>query len=121
MAIKKIYLVVAAASAAVLLLNGCSGSSKYQLTPAGQQVKFVDTKPADSCHYIGKVEGRRGSFFSGNKTHSELIRDAAVDLLNNAATMGGNTVYDAQDTTTKYISDLAPTDAVMQGEVYKCP
>ncbi|WP_392553386.1 DUF4156 domain-containing protein [Orbus wheelerorum] len=121
MSIKKVCLVVAIASTAVLLLNGCTGTSKYQLTPAGQQVQFVDTKPADSCQFIGKAEGRRGSFFSGTKTHSELIRDAAADLLNNAAAMGGNTIYDAQDATMKYVSDLAPTDAIMQGEVYKCP
>jgi len=121
MSMKKVLLVVSAVSATVLLLNGCSGTSKYQLTPAGQHVKFVDTKPADSCQFMGQAEGRRGSFFSGTKTHSELIRDAAIDLLNNAASMGGNTIYDAQDATAKYVSDLAPTDAVMEGKVYKCP
>lgn len=110
-----------AASTATLLLNGCTGSSKYQLTAAGQQVKFVDLKPAENCQFIGKTEGRRSSFFSGTKTHSELIKDAAVDLLNNAATMGGNVVYNAEDATMKYVSDLAPTDAIMEGDVYKCP
>jgi len=120
MSIKKVFLIITAASTTILLLNGCSGASKYQLTPAAQHVQFVDTKPADSCQYIGKAEGRRGSFFSGSKTHSELIRDAAADLLNNAAAMGGNTIYDAQDATMKYVSDLAPTDAIMQGQVYKC-
>lgn len=119
MSMKKTLVVVAVAATAILL-NGCS-SSKYQLTQAGQHVQFVDLKPADDCQYIGKAEGRRSTFFSGTKTHSELIREAAVDLLNNAATMGGNTIYDAQDASMKYVSDLAPTDAVMEGQVYKCP
>lgn len=119
MSMKKTLLVVAVAATAILL-NGCS-SSKYQLTQGGQNVQFIDVKPAEDCQYIGKAEGRRDTFFSGTKTHSELIREAAVDLLNNAAAMGGNTIYEAQDASTRYVSSLAPTDAVMEGQVYKCP
>ncbi|OCG37982.1 hypothetical protein A9G29_01185 [Gilliamella sp. Fer2-1] len=104
---------------ATLLLSACS-SDKYQPTAAGRQVQFIDTKPADSCQFLGKTEGRRSSFFSGLKTHSELIRDAASELMNKAATMGGNVIYNAQDTSMQYISDIAPTDAIMVGEVYSC-
>lgn len=118
MSIKKILFISAAISTA-LLLNACS-NSKYQLTPGGQHVQFVDTKPASNCQLLGQAEGRRGTFFSGTKTHSELIREAAVDLLNNAATMGGNVIYNAQDASMKYVSEVAPTDAVMVGEVYRC-
>ncbi|MDF7671541.1 DUF4156 domain-containing protein [Orbaceae bacterium ESL0721] len=118
LSVKKLMFVVMAISS-VLLLNACS-NDKYKLTSAGQQVQFVDIKPADSCQFLGKAEGRRGTFFSGNKTHSELIREAAVDLLNSAAKMGGNVIYNAQDASLKYISEIAPTDAVMVGEVYKC-
>ncbi|RKS87132.1 uncharacterized protein DUF4156 [Orbus hercynius] len=121
MSIKKALLVVVATSTTVLLLNGCTGTSQYQLTQAGQQVKFIDIKPATDCQYIGKAEGRRGTFFAGTKTNRELIKDAAADLLNNAASMGGNTIYNAQDATAKYISEVAPTDIIMTGEVYKCP
>lgn len=119
MSIKKISFVVAASVAAILLLNGCS-SSKYELSSAAQKVQFIDTKPSDSCKLIGQAEGRRGTFFSGTKTHSELVRDAAADLMNKAAAMGGNTIYNAQDSSMKYVSDIAPTDAVMTGEVYNC-
>lgn len=118
MSIKKLFFISAVVSTA-LLLNACSGS-KYQLSPAGQHVQFVDTQPANSCQHLGKAEGRRNTFFSGTKTHSELIREAAVDLLNNAAAMGGNTIYNAQDASMKYVSDVAPTDAVMTGDVYRC-
>lgn len=117
MSIKKILFISVAISTA-LFLNACS--SKYELTPAGRQVQFVDTKPDANCQLLGKAEGRRNTFFSGTKTHSELIRDAASDLLNNAAAMGGNVIYDAQDASMKYVSDIAPTDAVMVGEVYRC-
>ena len=41
-------------------------------------------------------------------------------LIINAAAMGGNVIYNAQDTSQQYISDIAPTDAVMVGEVYSC-
>ena len=83
-------------------------------------MQFVDTKPSATCQLLGKAEGRRSTLFSGLKTHSELIRDAANDLLNNAAAMVGNVIYDAQDASVKYLSDVAPTDAVMVGEVYRC-
>ncbi|MDF7667548.1 DUF4156 domain-containing protein [Orbaceae bacterium ESL0727] len=118
MSIKKLLLISAAISTA-FLLNACS-NDKYKLTPAGQHVQFVDTKPADSCKFLGTAKGSRETLFSGTKTHSELIREAAVVLLNNAATMGGNVIYNAQDASMKYISEIAPTDAVMIGEVYKC-
>lgn len=119
MSIKKLCIVTTLLSP--FLITACSSSSQYQLTAAGQRVEFVDTQPADNCQFLGKVEGRRGAFFSGSKTHSELMRDAAIDLLNNAATMGGNTIYNAMDSSTKYVSDFAPLDVVMEGEVYKCP
>ncbi|OCG02872.1 DUF4156 domain-containing protein [Gilliamella sp. wkB112] len=118
MSIKKILFISVAVSTA-LLLNACS-SSQYQPTAAGSKVQFVDTKPAATCQLLGKAEGRRGTFFSGQKTHSELIRDAATDLMNKAAAMGGNVIYDAQDASMKYLSDVAPTDAVMVGDVYRC-
>jgi predicted secreted Zn-dependent protease len=112
-------LVIGVAVSATLLLSACSNSN-HQLTSAGSHVQFIDTKPAASCQLLGKAEGRRSSFFSGLKTHSELIRDAASDLMNKAAAMGGNVIYNAQDTSMQYISDIAPTDAVMVGEVYSC-
>lgn len=118
MFIKKGLFVIAITSVSVLLLNGCG--SNYQLSPAAQQVQFIDTKPDDHCQFLGKVEGRRNTFFSGTKTHSELMKDAAADLLNKAAALGGNVVYQAQDASMKYISEIAPTDAVMAGDVYKC-
>jgi hypothetical protein len=103
-----------------LILSACS-SSTSQLTSSGSLVVFVDTKPDSNCQYLGKAEGHRSSFFSGTKTHSELMRDAAKDLRNNAAAMNGNTIFNAQDTTPKVISDLVPVDATMAGEVYNCP
>lgn len=120
MSVKKGLITIAIASVTVLSLTGCS-SSKYQLSSAAQNVQFIDTKPSDKCQFIAKAEGRRNTFFSGTKTHSELMKDAAIDLLNNAATMGGNVVYQAQDASMQYISEIAPTDAIMTGDVYKCP
>ncbi|WP_279084365.1 DUF4156 domain-containing protein [Gilliamella apis] len=118
MSIKK-TLFISAALSVTLFINGCS-SSDYQATSAGRQVQFIDTKPAATCQFIGKAEGRRSTFFSGLKTHSELIRDAATDLMNKAAAMGGNVIYNAQDASLQYVSDIAPTDAVMVGEVFSC-
>ncbi|QYN44322.1 DUF4156 domain-containing protein [Gilliamella sp. ESL0441] len=118
MSCKKLLLVSLTVSTA-LFLNACS-NSQYELTQAGRQVQFVDTKPTANCQLLGKAEGRRGTFFSGTKTHSELIRDAASDLMNKAAAMGGNVIYDAQDASLQYISDVAPTDAIMVGDVYRC-
>lgn len=115
--IKKQMLMVAIFAGAALLA-GCSGKS--QLTTAGSQVQFVDTIPGNNCQLLGKAEGRRSTFFAGSKSNSELIKDAAANLLNNAAQMGGNTIYNARNTTTAILSDLAPTDIVMEGDVYKC-
>lgn len=116
MSLKKFILIASAA----LVLTAC-GSSGTQLTTAGENVKFVDDKPGSDCQLLGKAEGSRNSFFAGSKTHSELIRDAAKDLQNKAAAMGGNVIFNAQDATMQIVSELLPTDALMTGEVYKCP
>jgi len=34
--------------------------------------------------------------------------------------MGGNVIYNAQDASLQYVSEIAPTDAIMVGEVYNC-
>ena len=115
---KKILFIASAAAIIASSLSACS--SQYQLTPAAQNVQFVDVKPTGDCKFLGQVEGRRGTFFSGTKTHSELIRDAATDLLNQAATIGGNVIYNAQDATMRYVSEVVPTDVIMTGEVYQC-
>ncbi|WP_392566931.1 DUF4156 domain-containing protein [Utexia brackfieldae] len=116
MSLKKCLLIASAA----MVLTAC-GTSGTQLTTAGEAVKFVDVKPGSDCQLLGKTEGRRSSFFAGTKTHSELIREAAKDLQNRAGAMGGNVIFNAQDATMQIVSELVPTDAVMAGEVYKCP
>lgn len=116
MSLKKLILATTFVATAAVL-TACSSSP--QITKAGSNVQFVDTKPTN-CQFIGKAEGRVGTFFSGNKTHSELMRSAAADLLNKAAAMGGNVIYNAQDASMRYVSAVAPTDAVMDGDVYKC-
>lgn len=102
----------------LLTLSACS--SNYVLSEPAKNIEFVDATPGKNCQFLGQAEGSRDTFFSGSKTHSELMRDAATDLLNKAAAMGGNVIHNAKDSSTFLISDLAPTPAKMTGDVYRC-
>lgn len=101
-------------------LTACVGTGTV-LTHEGAKVRFVDNKPGASCKFIAKAEGRRGTFFSGRKTHTDLLRDAAHELQNKAAKLGGNVIFNSQKTRSTIVSQLVPTDVVIEGDVYRCP
>jgi hypothetical protein len=104
---------------AVVLLAGCSTS--HELTAAGQQIKFTDTKPAAECQLLGEVTGTQSNWLSGNGGEGSSMRGAANDLRNKAAEMGGNVIYGANSPTQNLLSSFAPLDSKMVGQVYKCP
>lgn len=104
---------------AALLLAGCSSTN--ELTGAGQQVKFTDTKPAAECQLVGEVTGSQSNWFSGSGGEGSSMRGAANDLRNKAAAMGGNVIYGANSPSQNLLSSFAPLDSKMIGQVYKCP
>ncbi|MFC0227608.1 DUF4156 domain-containing protein [Serratia aquatilis] len=104
---------------AALLLVGCSSTN--ELTAAGQQVKFTDTKPAAECQLVGEVTGSQSNWFSGSGGEGSSMRGAANDLRNKAAAMGGNVIYGASSPSQNLLSSFAPLDSKMIGQVYKCP
>ena len=104
---------------AALLLAGCSSTN--QLSSAGEQVKFSDTKPGAECQLVGQVAGTQSNWFSGGGGESSSMRGAANDLRNKAAAMGGNVIYGATSPSETFLSSFAPLDSKMIGEVYKCP
>jgi hypothetical protein len=104
---------------AAVLLAGCSTS--HELTAAGQQIKFTDTKPAAECQLLGEVTGTQSNWLSGNGGEGSSMRGAANDLRNKAAEMGGNVIYGANSPTQNLLSSFAPLDSKMVGQVYKCP
>lgn len=104
---------------AALLLAGCSSSN--ELTAAGQQIKFTDTKPAAECQLMGEVTGTQSNWLSGTGGEGSSMRGAANDLRNKAAAMGGNVIYGASSPSQNLLSSFAPLDSKMVGQVYKCP
>ncbi|CAI2508264.1 DUF4156 domain-containing protein [Serratia ficaria] len=104
---------------AAVLLAGCSNT--HQLTAAGQQIKFTDTKPAAQCQLLGEVTGTQSNWLSGNGGEGSSMRGAANDLRNKAAEMGGNVIYGANSPSQNLLSSFAPLDSKMVGQVYKCP
>jgi hypothetical protein len=104
---------------AALLLAGCSSTN--ELSAAGQQVKFTDTKPAAECQRVGEVTGTQSNWLSGNGGEGSAMRGAANDLRNKAAAMGGNVIYGATSPSQNLLSSFAPLDSKMAGQVYKCP
>ncbi|MFZ1873368.1 MAG: DUF4156 domain-containing protein [Chania sp.] len=104
---------------AALLLAGCSSSN--ELTAAGQQIKFTDTKPPAECQLIGEVTGTQSNWLSGTGGEGSSVRGAANDLRNKAAEMGGNVIYGASSPSQNLLSSFAPLDSKMIGQVYKCP
>lgn len=98
---------------------GCANNSQL-LTKAGQSVEIVDELPSTECQFLGVVEGKRDTFFTGVMPYSELAREATFDLLNNAAKMGSNVVYHLVDTGNGILSSLAPLPIVMKAEAYRC-
>lgn len=105
--------------AAVMLIAGCSTTTP--LTSGGQQVKFTETKPGTECHLLGTAQGTKSNWLSGQGGEASSMREAANDLRNRAAAMGGNVVYGAVSPTEGIISDFVPLDSKMIGQVYKCP
>ncbi|ERK05772.1 putative membrane protein yjeI [Serratia fonticola AU-P3(3)] len=104
---------------AAVLLAGCSSTN--ELTAAGQQVKFTDTKPAAECQLVGEVTGTQSNWLSGSGGEGSSMRGAANDLRNKAAAMGGNVIYGATSPSQNLLSSFAPLDSKMIGQVYKCP
>jgi len=104
---------------AAMLLAGCS--STHELTAAGQQIKFTDSKPAAECQLLGEVTGTQSNWLSGNGGEGSSMRGAANDLRNKAAAMGGNVIYGANSPSQNLLSSFAPLDSKMVGQVYKCP
>lgn len=104
---------------AALLLAGCSTSN--ELTTAGQQVTFSETKPGVECQLVGEVTGSQSNWFSGSGGESSSMRGAANDLRNKAAAMGGNVIYGVNSPSQSLISSFVPLDSKMIGQVYKCP
>lgn len=113
----KIKLSLIAATA--VLLSGCMHQVDL-LTPQGQAVQIVDQKPVRDCEFLGPVEGKRDTFFTGVLPYSELVREAKFDLLNNAAAMKANVVYNIEDTGNGVLSALAPLPIVLKAEAYHC-
>ncbi|MEQ9746382.1 DUF4156 domain-containing protein [Pectobacterium actinidiae] len=104
---------------AAVLLAGCSSTS--QLSAAGQAVTFTDTKPGSECQLLGQASGSQSNWLAGNHGDGSSLRSAANDLRNNAAAMGGNTIYGATSPSETFWSSFAPLDSKMNGSVYKCP
>lgn len=103
-----------------LLAVGCANHSQL-LTAAGKAVEIVDEKPAADCQYLGVVEGKRDTFFTGTLAYSELAREATFNLLNNAARMNANVVYNLTDTGNSLLSSLAPLPIIIKADAYHCP
>lgn len=104
---------------AALLLVGCSTSN--ELSTAGEQVKFTETKPAAECQFIGEVTGSQSNWLAGNDGESGSMRGAANDLRNKAAAMGGNVLYGVSSPNQTFLSSFVPGESKMIGQVYKCP
>ncbi|SQI43808.1 Uncharacterised protein [Leminorella richardii] len=105
---------------AALLLAGCSSSSNT-LSGAGQQVRVVEEQPGAECQLLGNAEGRQSNWMSGINSDYESFKSAVNDLRNKAALAGGNVVYGVVSEKQNILSDLAPMDTKVVGQVYKCP
>ncbi|GKX56763.1 membrane protein [Leminorella grimontii] len=104
---------------AALLLAGCSSTNT--LTGAGQQVRLVDEQPGAQCQLLGSAEGRQSNWMSGVNSEYDSFQSATNDLRNKAAAMGGNVLYGVVSEKQNILSDLAPMDTKVVGQVYKCP
>lgn len=105
---------------AALLLVGCSSSN--ELSAGGQNVRFVEDKPAADCQLLGNAIGEQSNWLSGQHgDEGGSMRGAANALRNNAAAMGGNVIYGVSSPSQTLLSGFAPTASKMTGQVYKCP
>lgn len=105
---------------AALLLAGCSTSN--QLSAGGQNVRFVEEKPASNCQLLGSATGEQSNWLSGQQgDEGGSMRGAANALRNNAAMMGGNVIYGVSSPGQNLLLSFAPTASKMAGQVYKCP
>ncbi|CDH05085.1 protein with FAD/NAD(P)-binding domain [Xenorhabdus bovienii str. oregonense] len=108
--------------ASILLLAGCTTNN--QLTAAGSNVRFVDTQPGSECQRLGEVIGVQSNWLNGIGNESSSMRNAANDLRNKSAELGGNVIYGANSPlsrTENLLGIFVPLDSKMVGQVYKCP
>ena len=65
----------------------CAGGCGVSLTPAGQQVKVMETSPVD-CERLGEVNASAAGGHGEDKSNA-----ARIELRNQTGEMGGNVVY----------------------------
>lgn len=102
-----------------LLLLGCSTTN--ELTPAGAQIRFVDTDLDRQCFLLGRVTGVQSNWLAGQGYAGSSMGGAENDLRNKAAAIGGNVIYGVGTPSATLWSALIPLDSRMTGQVYKCP
>lgn len=93
----------------ILVATGCASA---QLTSEGSRVRIVNNSPhSGECKYLGSAQGSYSgdSVSGGIVAPSDSYAFAIIDLKNNAADMGANTV-DLMGFDGKYAS----------GEAYRC-
>ncbi len=79
--------VSAGMAVAALLLAGCSTSN--ELSAGGQNVRFVEEKPASNCQLLGSATGEQSNWLSGQHgDEGGSMRGAANALRNNAGRYG---------------------------------
>ena len=98
------------------------------VTATGQQVRIVVQKPADNCTFKGGIMGDVNPDASGILCgEADVSSQVAADLRNNAANMGGNTVWikgaswHNTDISYDYNSPFVINNVEYGALVYNCP
>ena len=104
-----------------LYLVGCAAKP---LLPSAQAIVVSKMPAADSCVYLGEVQGSQGNFWTAEFTSdADLVRGARNELRNHAAALHANYVQVETEVFSNNTADdsLGGTyAAVVIGNAYKC-
>lgn len=102
--------------------------TQASVTQAGANVRLVMQKPAENCVFKGGILGDANPTASGwLRGETDLSAQVAADLRNNAANMGGNTVWvkgaswHNTDISYDYNSPFVVNNVEYSALVYDCP
>lgn len=102
--------------------------TQVPVSAAGQQVRIVVQKPADNCTFKGGIIGAANPNASGVlRGEADLSAQVSADLRNNAANMGGNTVWVKNtswhntDISYNYDNPFVVNNVEYNALVYNCP
>ena len=105
----------------LILLVGCASK---QLIKGAEKIRITNTKPSETCVFLGEVSGSQGNMWTADITPDKaIIQGARNDLRNKALALGANFVVtqDASHSENTSWGSGGVYNSTLFGDAFKCP